>query len=1143
MSRTIYAFMVGIDDYPPGIPALRGCANDVDAFEAYLEDRVDKQAGAVLKVKTLKNAAATRQALIDQFRAHFESAREGDVALFYYSGHGSQEQAPAEFWKLEPDHLDETLVCHDSRNEGCWDLADKELAKLIAQVAARGPHVAVVLDCCHSGSGTRNLEMEETAVRRAPTDLRRRPIGSFIVTAEEAARGVGKGRSGWSAARGKHVLFAACRDNEEAKEYYGEGKHRGAFSFFLNDALRTASGTPTYRELFSRAYALVSSQVKNQSPQLEAVEGAELNAFFLDGVVKPSPAAFTASSRGGQWFISGGAAHGIPATLGDDAATFALFPFDASAAVMGDTAKALGTARVVSVQPTTSRVEIEGVKNLAPTMTFKAVVLSLPTPALAVRLEGDGPARELIRKALAKAGPGGKPSLFVREAAADDQPEFRLLAVENQYVIAKPGDDRPLVAQINGWTAASATLAVGRLEHIARWSQTARLGNLTSSIKPADVTIGFLVDDKPVEHRELRLEYKLEGKDWVAPTFKLTLTNTGKRRLYCGLLDLTELFKVDAELMEEGCIALDPGETKWVLDGIELTAQVPDEFWAQGRPEFKDVLKLIVSTQEFDARLLGQEALDMPIKAVGTRAISRDSTLTRLMRQVQTRDVGRSKPATIDDWQATELTFTTVRPLATTSLAAAGRSAMLAGGVTIEGHPTFRASARLTTVSLSTHDLEGVSLPRILRDDPAVSRPLALFTSRGTDPGVSVLELTDMVQPASVTPDSPLRVTVPVPLAANENVLPLAYDGEFFLPLGRVVGRSADSTEIALDRLPSPLADARSLGGAIKIFFDKVISRVMGTEFEYPILAAVEVSPNGTVNPIRDNAQVRQRVSAAKKILLFVHGIIGDTQSMVPSVQLAKLANAQPLASLYDVILTFDYENLNTTIEDNGRALKARLEAVGLGVGHGKAFDIAAHSMGGLVSRWFIEREGGNRIARRLIMLGTPNGGSPWPRVFDWATVALGLGLNNLTTIAWPASVVGSLVGQIESPTVALDEMLSNSKVLAALKASADPGIPYVMLAGQTSIIPAATAAPDAAKPSPLSRLLVRLTSPKLLYEVANPFFLGQTNDVAVSVASMENIAAGRTPACDVRPVACDHLSYFSDPAGLKALAQALSDS
>ncbi len=218
-----------------------------------------------------------------------------------------------------------------------------------------------------------------------------------------------------------------------------------------------------------------------------------------------------------------------------------------------------------------------------------------------------------------------------------------------------------------------------------------------------------------------------------------------------------------------------------------------------------------------------------------------------------------------------------------------------------------------------------------------------------------------------------------------------------------------------------------------------MISKRVGLDFPYPILGAADVAADGTVTPVRDTFQVRDRVAKADRILLFVHGIIGDTQSMAPSVQLARLADGRPLAALYDLVLTFDYENLNTTIEENGRLLKERLEAVGLGAGHGKTLDIAAHSMGGLVSRWFIEREGGNQIARRLVMLGTPNGGSPWPRVFDWATVALGLALNHLTAIAWPASVFGGLAAWMENPTVALNEMLPTATVLSELKQEPGP--------------------------------------------------------------------------------------------------------
>jgi Caspase domain len=1149
MSRTIYALLVGIDDYPAPIPSLRGCVNDLDAFAAYLTERVAKDKGVTLSLKTLRNFEATRVAVIDGFRTHLTKAQKGDVAVFCYSGHGSQEQAPEEFWKIEPDHLDETLVCFDSRIPGNWDLADKELAKLINDVAAKGPHVAVILDCCHSGSGTREIG---TVVRRAPTDLRPRPIETFLVSVAEAraaaaSRDAGSSTSVWSiATEGRHILVAACRDDEEAKEYVGDGRHRGALSFFLGDALKSAAGVPTYRDLFARASALIANQVTNQAPQLEATRNDDLDAVFLDGAIQPAPATFTASFRDGRWTINGGRTGGIPAAGGADPVRLAFFRFDATAEEFRDPTKAVATAIVEEVLPASSRVAIEGDTQLDMSVTYKALITSLPTPALAVSLDGDAAACELAKKAIESASPEGKPSFFIRVAGAGENPEFRLVARNGQFVITKPNDDRPLVAQIDGLNEAGARLAVQRLEHIARWTQTARLSNPASTIQPGDVKLTILVDGQEVSGREVRLEYQMKDGKATPPTFQVSMTNNSQRTLFCGLLDLTQRFRVDAGLLKAGYVKIEPGQTAWGNLGNPIPATVPDELWKQGVIEYKDLLKLIVCTDEFDPRSLEQPSLDMPrapsaTRSIGTKGVGRNGSLNRLMQKIQTRELVADEPTAIDDWQATEVSFTTVRPLASTTLAEPGRSVTLAGGIKVEGHPALKANARLATAPLSTRDLGNIKLPRLLYDDPSVSQPLTFTASRGNDPGLSVLELTDVADPSVVTPEAPLRLDVPIPLGPDEHVLPVAYDGEFFLPLGRVESRSATNTVVALDRLPPPQADTRSLGGAIKIFFQKIVSKAVGVDFTYPILGAADVSPDGAVKPIRDTVQVRDRVAKAKRILLFVHGIIGDTQSMVPSVQLAKLADAQPLASLYDLILTFDYENLNTTIEDNGRLLKSRLEAVGLGAGHGKTLDIAAHSMGGLVSRWFIEREGGNQIARRLVMLGTPNGGSPWPKVVDWATVVLGLGLNHLTAIPLPASVVGSLTKWMENPTVALNEMLPNAKVLAELKESPDPGIPYIMLAGNTSINPAAIADPGAGKPSVLARLLARLTGPNLLHTVANPFFLGQENDVAVSVESMENIATGRKPAFEVRPVACDHLSYFVNPAGLKALVDVLS--
>ena len=134
MTRNIYALLVGIDEYIAPVPPLKGCVNDIMAIAEYLQGRV-ASVGYQLHLRTLLNEEATRNAIADGFRQHLCQATSEDVAFFYFAGHGSQERSPQEFWTLEPDRLDETLVCYDSRSDGGWDLADKELAKLIAEVS------------------------------------------------------------------------------------------------------------------------------------------------------------------------------------------------------------------------------------------------------------------------------------------------------------------------------------------------------------------------------------------------------------------------------------------------------------------------------------------------------------------------------------------------------------------------------------------------------------------------------------------------------------------------------------------------------------------------------------------------------------------------------------------------------------------------------------------------------------------------------------------------------------------------------------------------------------------------------------------------------------------------------------------------
>ena len=117
MTKNIYALLVGIDAYTYPVPPLQGCVNDIKAIAEYLQGRIT-QDNYQLHLRTLFDRDATRQGIIDGFRQHLSQATSEDIALFYYAGHGSQEQAPPEFWEVEPDRLNETIVCYDSRQSG-----------------------------------------------------------------------------------------------------------------------------------------------------------------------------------------------------------------------------------------------------------------------------------------------------------------------------------------------------------------------------------------------------------------------------------------------------------------------------------------------------------------------------------------------------------------------------------------------------------------------------------------------------------------------------------------------------------------------------------------------------------------------------------------------------------------------------------------------------------------------------------------------------------------------------------------------------------------------------------------------------------------------------------------------------------------
>ena len=422
-------------------------------------------------------------------------------------------------------------------------------------------------------------------------------------------------------------------------------------------------------------------------------------------------------------------------------------------------------------------------------------------------------------------------------------------------------------------------------------------------------------------------------------------------------------------------------------------------------------------------------------------------------------------------------------------------------------------------------------VPSWLREDPPVhSEPFALIPTRSGEPGLSVLDLAEVENYERVTPENPLKLTVPVSLTDQENVLPYGFDGEFYLPLGHVTDRT-DGTEITIEQLPDP-EGTRSLTNSIRIYFQKIVGQNLGLEYSYPQLTAVTY--NQETRQVEYDAapeSVKAAVSQASNIALYIHGILGETQYMTPSAWTA-VDNWQ-LTDHYDLILAFDYENLNTGIAKTGRLMREKLEAVGLGPGHDKTLHFYAHSMGGLVSRWMIEHvAGGKEVVQHLFLMGTPNGGSPLPKIQDWGFTALTLGLNGLTAATgWPLGLLSGLLGWFEKADKMLDEMAAGSELLTMLADSPDPDLPYTIIAGNTGLIEQANVQDESG-----SSLLDRLTRRLNKYRIMDLAFLQQPNDIAVTVTSVHTVSDERTPKPVKLRVAADHMSYFVLEGGLATL-------
>lgn len=1162
LKKNVFGLLIGIDEYD-GAP-LKGCINDSEAVKEYLQHTVHPD---FLHIETLWNKNATKANISNGFLSHLAQAKAGDVVFVHYSGHGSYEPADPIFWDMTPNRTNEVMVTVDSLSPyGLKNpMADKELRWLINQIAKNNAHIVMIMDCCHSGSGTRSLTGVRSRYTAAPTSGVR-GVDDFVFAQAKYGGDLAKvltPQNQFFVENGRHILLSGCRNNQTAKELNIDGKQRGIFTYSMLDILKNSGGNVSYRDIVRRATARVVNTVSEQVPQLDAIVSDDASEIFLQGAARRSRHYYIMTQEAGLgWVIDAGQVHGI--VENSVLAVFAANEGDS------DTARPKMQVIVERALPEKSVVSPEGA---TPTEeSYTARMASTPLPKLRVAFlpekanERQKGAIALLKQALAGVN-GGMPSLYVEETTRSNA-QYLVIAYEHngkeRYRIIKPDIDRPVLRQEDEFTFSAAFASIKNLEHIAKWHTTANLNNPGSAIvAPKNVQLELFEKDeqgkdKPIDlsKGEVQVSYRFINGQWVPPKMRIRLTNNADIPLYCAIVQLKDNFEAKSILPPN--LRLDAKSSIYAFDNKYFNAKFPDELAALGVSETRSMFKLIVSTNEFEATLLDQPGLQYATTTRSAEAprttVKVRNTLEMLMQKTNKRFWElEEEQLPNNDWTSEVLAMCLQKPLIANTELKSEVGTGASAAMVIKPHKTFGANFFLSALqAFFKRDINSTN-PTALLNNPNVSEPVAFMTGRGGSAQLNMLELSNMSNAEAITPKKPLEIELPISLGKNECIIPFAIEGDLIYPIGFAKrfnrkdanGKTISGTKVLIERLPVPSSTEgeqkeRGLFNTAKIVFQKIIGTKLGIEYRYPYLAAVSKDDKGNLVYDAGISKVRQLVQSASRIAVFMHGFTGETRHLLKSnPQNTETPCLDLLASNHDLVLAFDYDSYSTSIETTAADLQKRLSDIGLTEGHGKKLIIVAHSIGGLVSRYFVEKMGGASIVRHLVMLGTPNGGTPLPKMAEWAALGLSLALSQITIVGWPLTII-NLLGDKVKTAASLDEVTeqlsANSQLLKELDTMPDPKIPYTIVSGNVGLIEQ--------RKGNVATLLKKIGLPQDSHDrMMSLFFGGEANDWVVSQASMQQIDAKRTPPIKVIDAACDHLTYFSSEAGLNALAEALKQS
>ncbi len=118
---------------------------------------------------------------------------------------------------------------------------------------------------------------------------------------------------------------------------------------------------------------------------------------------------------------------------------------------------------------------------------------------------------------------------------------------------------------------------------------------------------------------------------------------------------------------------------------------------------------------------------------------------------------------------------------------------------------------------------------------------------------------------------------------------------------------------------------------------------------------------------------IHHNLDAATRPILLVHGI-GDNHASFTLLDRALHRRG------FETVVPYDYGLLTADVRAAAATLGASVTELARKSGHERVH-VIGHSLGGLLARYFVQRQGGDAFVDTLVTLGTPHGGTELARI------------------------------------------------------------------------------------------------------------------------------------------------------------------